>query len=124
MLVIADDVADDPQTLLLSGRKNVLNSLAVRVRHAYISLWISAQKLTTISPMCRTQVSFWCVGRLRSDVGLKAWMSEVSAIHDTDTMRKLYNTATVFGPHSFLYANLGETPPGFCANLEHRLTVS
>ena len=65
ILIIVDDFSDDPAVLHNQG-KNVLNSLMCQGRHQNISLWLGAQKLTTMSTVIRTQTQFYCIGRLRS----------------------------------------------------------
>ena len=55
---------------------------------------------------------------------LKAWLGEVSATHDPETLRQIYDTATLYSPHSFLFVNLAENPVGFYVNFEFRLGVA
>ena len=57
VLIVIDDFSDDPAFLHNQG-KNVLNTLFTRGRHQNILCWISAQKLTTISTVIRTQTQF------------------------------------------------------------------
>ena len=70
ILIIIDDFSGDP-TVLHNQGKNVLNSLMCRGRHQNISLWLGAQKLTTMSTVIRTQTQFYCIGRLRSQKELQ-----------------------------------------------------
>ena len=57
ILIVIDDFSDSPEVLHNQG-KNMLNSLMCRGRHQNISLWISAQKLTTMSTVICTLTQF------------------------------------------------------------------
>ena len=121
ILVVIDDWSDDPSVLHNQG-KNVLNTLFTRGRHQNISCWISAQKLTTISTVIRTQTQFYCIGRLRSNKELQAILEEISATYPVKTLQRLYDYATE-QPHGFLYINLSTNPREFYSQFTHRLTV-
>jgi hypothetical protein len=121
ILVVIDDFSDDPSVLHNQG-KNVLNTLFTRGRHQNISCWISAQKLTTISTVIRTQTQFYCIGRLRSQKELQSILEEISATYPVKTLLRLYEYATE-QPHGFLYINLSTNPPEFYSQFTHRLTV-
>jgi hypothetical protein len=121
ILICIDDFSDDPSVLHNQG-KNVLNTLFTRGRHQNISCWISAQKLTTISTVIRTQTQFYCIGRLRSQKELQAILEEISATYPVKTLQRLYDYATE-QPHGFLYINLSTNPPEFYSAFTHRLTV-
>ena len=121
ILVCIDDFSDDPAVLHNQG-KNVLNTLFTRGRHQNISCWISAQKLTTISTVIRTQTQFYCIGRLRSQKELQALLEEISATYPVKTLQRLYDIATQ-QPHGFLYINLTTNPPEFYSQFTHRLHV-
>jgi hypothetical protein len=121
ILLVIDDWSDDPSVLHNQG-KNVLNTLFTRGRHQNISCWISAQKLTTISTVIRTQTQFYCIGRLRSQKELQALLEEISATYPIKTLQRLYDIATQ-QPHGFLYINLSTNPPEFYSQFTHRLTV-
>jgi hypothetical protein len=121
ILIVIDDFSDDPSVLHNQG-KNVLNTLFTRGRHQNISCWISAQKLTTISTVIRTQTQFYCIGRLRSNKELQAILEEISATYPVKTLQRLYDHATE-QPHGFLYINLSTNPPEFYSQFTHRLTV-
>jgi hypothetical protein len=121
ILIVIDDFSDDPAVLHNQG-KNVLNTLFTRGRHQNISCWISAQKLTTISTVIRTQTQFYCIGRLRSNKELQAILEEISATLPVKTLQRLYDYATE-QPHGFLYINLSTNPPEFYSQFTHRLTV-
>ena len=121
ILVVVDDFSDDPSVLHNQG-KNVLNTLFTRGRHQNISCWISAQKLTTISTVIRTQTQFYCIGRLRSQKELQALLEEISATYPVKTLQSLYDIATQ-QDHGFLYVNLSANPPEFYSQFTHRLHV-
>ena len=48
VLLLYDDFADD-ERMHGTGRANVLNQLFVRVRHSFCSVWVSSQRLHSIS---------------------------------------------------------------------------
>jgi hypothetical protein len=121
ILIVIDDWSDSPEVLHNQG-KNVLNTLFTRGRHQNISCWVSAQKLTTISTVIRTQTQFYCIGRLRSQKELQALLEEISATYPVKTLQRLYDIATQ-QPHGFLYINLSTNPPEFYSQFTHRLTV-
>jgi hypothetical protein len=120
ILIVVDDFSDDPSVLHAQG-KNVLNTLFTRGRHQNISCWISAQKLTTISTVIRTQTQFYCIGRLRSQKELQSLLEEISATHPVKTLQRLYDIATQ-QDHGFLYIKLSH-PPEFYSQFTHRLHV-
>ena len=101
---MVDDFSDSPSVLHARG-KNLLDSIAVRGRHAGISLIVSCQKMTTLSAVVRTQARAWFVGRLRSEEELKAWASQVSALLPKKMFLEVYRAATS-ERYSFLYVNL------------------
>ena len=119
IIIIVDDWSDDPAVLHNQG-KNVLNTLFTRGRHQNISCWVSAQKLTTISTVIRTQTQSYCVGRLRSQKELQSFLEEISATYPIKTLLQMYNLATR-EPHSFLYVNLSANPPRFFINFEQEM---
>jgi hypothetical protein len=121
ILIVIDDFSDDPAVLHNQG-KNVLNTLFTRGRHQNISCWISAQKLTTISTVIRTQTQFYCIGRLRSQKELQSLLEEISATYPVKTLQRLYDIATQ-QEHGFLYINLTTNPPDFFSQFTHRLSI-
>jgi hypothetical protein len=121
ILIVIDDFSDDPAVLHNQG-KNVLNTLFTRGRHQNISCWVSAQKLTTISTVIRTQTQFYCIGRLRSQKELQSLLEEISATYPVKTLQRLYDIATQ-QPHGFLYINLSTNPPEFFSQFTHRLSI-
>ena len=120
ILICIDDFSDSPEVLHNQG-KNVLNTLFTRGRHQHISCWVSAQKLTTISTVIRTQTHFYCIGRLRSQKELQALLEEISATYPVKTLQRLYDYATM-QDHGFLYIKLTH-PVEFYSQFTHRLTV-
>ena len=121
ILVVVDDFSDNPAVLHAAG-KNPLNSLFTRGRHLNISCWVSAQKLTTISTVIRSNTQFYCVGRLRGQKELQAFLDEISAVHSPQTLLRIYDQATL-RPHGFLYVDLTKQPVRLYANFEHRIRV-
>jgi hypothetical protein len=93
-----------------------------RGRHQCISLFLGAQKLTTMSTVIRTQTQFYCIGRLRSQKELQALLEEISATYPVKTLQSLYDIATQ-KDHGFLYINLSTSPPEFYSQFTHRLHV-
>ena len=121
ILIVIDDWSDDP-TVLHNQGKNVLNTLFTRGRHQNISCWVSAQKLTTISTVIRTQTQFYCIGRMRSQKELQSLLEEISATYPVKTLQRLYDIATQ-QEHGFLYINLTTNPPEFFSQFTHRLSI-
>ena len=106
-IVVVDDFSDSPAVLHARG-KNLLDSIAVRGRHAGISLIVSCQEMTTLSAVVRTQARAWFVGRLRSEEEFKAWASQVSALLPKKMLMEVYRAATS-ERYSFLFVNLTAT---------------
>ncbi len=105
VLVIVDDFSDNPAVLHVQGGKNPLNTLFTRGRHLGVSCWISAQKLTTISTVIRANTRFYCVGRLRGQKELQAFLDEISATLPIKTLMSIYDAATL-KTHGFLLVDL------------------
>ena len=84
ILIIVDDFADRPDILHSAGG-SILNSLAIRGRHANISFWVASQRPTLLSTVLRTQATSLFVFRQRSVRDLLAFLDEYNAIVDKKT---------------------------------------
>ena len=102
ILVIVDDLADDPS---FSRHSKILHALYTRGRHNSISTITATQKFTAISPIIRVNATELFIYRLRNYRDLETFIEEVSAITDKKTLLEIYHLATD-EPYSFLYVNL------------------
>ena len=93
ILIIVDDFADMPDILHAAGGP-ILNSLAIRGRHANISFWVASQRPTLLSTVLRTQATSLFVFRQRSVRDLMSFLDEYSALVDKKTLEAMYNYAT------------------------------
>ena len=120
ILIIVDDVADRPDMLHAAGR-SILNSLAIRGRHANISSWVAPQRPTLLSTVLRTQATSLLVFRQRSVRDLLSFLDEYSAHVDKKALEAMYNYATS-KPDGFMMVGLMR-PVGemFHANLDKRM---
>ena len=103
ILVILDDLADDPRVMHSSS--NVLTMLMLRGRHFMISTVLSTQKFRAMSTPIRTNLLFLLCFRLRNAKELEAVLEELSALYPRKTLEAMYNAATE-EPYSFWYVNL------------------
>jgi len=119
ILVIIDDFADDPA---FTRHSRLLHSLYIRGRHTFISTITATQVYKAISSVIRKNITDLYIFRLRNHMDMEAWLDEMSAIYDKDTLIALYKAATD-KPHGFLYikVNAIDKKDMFYANLDSRL---
>jgi hypothetical protein len=120
ILILCDDFADD-ERLHNAGRGNILNQLFVRGRHSFASVWVSSQRLHSISTPVKVNTQWYIILPLRSAKEKESLFESLSAVHPVKTLEKLYQAATS-KDHSFLFVNL-KNPVEFYVNFTHRLTV-
>ena len=101
-LALIDDLADDPR---IHGM-GPLATIFVRGRHMGVACWILTQKLRSISLICRAQVCWMLVWRMRNAKERDAILEELSAVYPPKTLMRLYDMATTYESHSFWYVNL------------------
>ena len=107
-LICLDDLADSG---VMHTSISALTSCYVRGRHLGLSTWLSTQKLSTISPVCRSNFAFMLIWELRNRKELfDGVLHELSNIHPIDTLFEIYKMGTE-EKHSFLYVNLRKSPP-------------
>ena len=120
ILLVIDDFADRPDILHAAGG-SILNSLAIRGRHANISFWCASQRPTLLSTVLRTQATSLFVFRQRSVKDLITFLDEYSAIVDKKTLEAMYNYATA-KPYGFMMVDLMRpVEEMFHANLDKRM---
>ena len=120
ILIIVDDFADRPDILHAAGG-SILNTLAIRGRHANISFWVASQRPTLLSTVLRTQATSLFVFRQRSVRDLMSFLDEYSAIVSKTTLEAMYNYATS-KPYGFMMVDLMRpVDQMFHANLDKRM---
>ena len=102
ILIVIDDFADDPA---FTRHSKLLHGLFTRGRHSQISTIVSTQRFFALHPIIRVNASELYVFRLRNFNDLQAFIDEVSALLDKQSLLHIYNMATE-APHSFLFCNL------------------
>ena len=119
-LALIDDLADDPR---IHGM-GPLATIFVRGRHLGVACWILTQKLRSVSLICRAQVCWMLVWRMRNAKERDAILEELSAIYPPKVLMSIYDTATQHAPHSFLFINLLEPKEDmFYVNFDYKLRV-
>jgi hypothetical protein len=119
-LILLDDLADSGA---MHTTVSALTSCYVRGRHLGLSTWLSTQKLSAISPICRSNFAFMLIWELRNRKELfDGVLHELSNIHSIDTLFEMYKMGTQ-DPHSFLFVNLRKSPPEFWVRFEEQLVV-
>ena len=71
-------------------------------RHIFISTATATQVYKAISPVIRKNITDIYIFRLRNHTDMEAWLEEMSALCDKDTLIKLYRICTD-KPFGFLY---------------------
>ncbi|MDA8583818.1 hypothetical protein N9L68_06275 [bacterium] len=104
VLIVVDDMADASHILHATGN-SILNSLFIRGRHAYLSVWICSRRPNLVSSIIRTQMSALFIFKQRNVKDLITFLDEFSAMVDKNTFMDLYKTATE-NKYNFLYINL------------------
>ena len=119
ILVIIDDFADEPS---FTRNSRLLHSLYIRGRHTFISTITATQVYKAISPVIRKNITDLYIFGLRNYADMEAWLEEMSAIYDKDTLLKLYRLATD-KPHGLLYIKVNATDKEemFYSSFEHTL---
>ena len=119
ILIIIDDFADDPS---FTRNSKLLHSLYIRGRHNFISTITATQVYKAISPIIRKNITDLYVFRLRNHMDMEAWLEEMSAVYDKNTLIRLYQIATG-KPHGFLYikVNAQDKKDMFYASLDQKL---
>ncbi|MFM7983273.1 MAG: ATPase/DNA packaging protein [Candidatus Fonsibacter sp.] len=102
IMIIVDYFANDPK---FTRESKLLHSLFTRGRHSMISCVVSTQKFRSIAQIIRISATELFIYRLRNYKDLEAFLEEVSAVVDKETLLELYRTATS-EPYSFLYVKL------------------
>ena len=129
ILVILDDISDDPK---VARHNKLLNSLYVRGRHNGISVITSIQKFNTLPPLIRVNATHLFFYKVRNFKEIELLQDELSAIVRRNNLHEskkviydLYETATD-EPHSFLYINLLEKNPDkmFMKNFSQYLKIT
>ena len=116
--LIIDDFADMPNVMRRAG--GILNSLAIRGRHANISLFILTQKYRALSPEIRLNANAVFFFRQRSRFDLDAFLEENSGVVPRKELEQMYRRATL-QDHGFLYLNLMGNVPTFYSSLKSQL---
>jgi len=120
VIVILDDLADSG---VMHTAISSLTSCYVRGRHLGLSTWLSTQKLSTISPVCRSNFAFMLIWELRNRKELfDGVLHELSNIHPLETIFEMYKMSTE-EKHSFMYVNLRVSPPEFYIRFEEKLVI-
>ena len=91
--------ADSPE---YTRSSKLLHRLYVRGRHQCISITTSTQVYKVISPIVRKSLTHLFDFRLRNAADFEAWIEELSAVYDKNTLHQLYSLATE-ATHSFLF---------------------
>ena len=124
VLIVVDDMADASHILHATGN-SILNSLFIRGRHAYLSVWVASQRPNLVSSIIRTQMSALFIFKQRNVKDLITFLDEFSAMVDKKTLMRMYEIATE-KKFNFLYINLlaADADHMFYWNLDKRFIVS
>ena len=101
--IIIDDFIDSRSFTF--SPTSLLNTLFIRGRHAMISTIITSQSYKSISSIVRRNITEISIFRLRNSSDLFAWIEELSAVYDKNTLLEMYRKCTD-KPFGFLYINL------------------
>ena len=91
--IVVDDMADASHILHATGN-SIINSLFIRGRHAYLSVWVASQRLNLVSSIIRTQMSALFIFKQRNVKDLITFLDEFSAMVDKKTLMQMYEIAT------------------------------
>ena len=119
-VIILDDYIDNHR---FAKNSPVLEALATRSRHCFLSLWCSTQSYKACSVLARRNIRVCYVFRLRNTACLAALVEEVSAIVGKDAFKLIYDAATN-EDHSFLTIRLDNPNDMFFRKFGERLTSS
>ena len=103
----------------------ILNSLAIRGRHAGITLWVASQRPSLLSSTLRTQANVIYIWRQRSGKDLQVFLDEYSALvpGGKKALLKLYAHATRQKYHFLMVDLMQPTERQFYHNLDMMLQL-
>ena len=81
VLLVVDDIADQ-QSILHATGNSIPNSIIMRGRHTFLSVWIASQRPNHVSSIIRTQMSALFIYRQRNVKVLITYLDELSAMVD------------------------------------------
>ena len=119
ILIIADDVADQPEAV---RRSNFVGAF-VKYRHAQVSTIILTQKWKLLHPAIRVNATAVFCTRLRNVAELHAFIEEISAHHGYKNTMAIYKACVDDAPYSFMYVDLLAHPPKFYCRFEKEATI-
>ena len=102
MLLVVDDVADDPKFVRYSS---LLHGLFTRGRQRAISCMLSTQTYNVLAPIIRLNASDLFLFRLKNMNEVNACLEENSALVGKRTLYEMYQQAVNFAPYSFFHIN-------------------
>jgi hypothetical protein len=106
-LIVLDDIADDVR---ITRRSKAVQTLAIRSRHAGLSVVFGLQKLRAVPQLIRINMSDVLVWRLKNLKEKEAIAEEYSAVFGKDATEALIDYATS-KPYAFLWINTRAKTP-------------
>ena len=123
ILVLIDDFADQGDKVMHSST-NILTSLFVRGRHLGGACWLRTQQLRVVSLICRTNLCWMLIWRLRNSKELITILEKLDALIYGKLLNEMYRIATS-EKHSLFYINLlNAQEQMFFKNFEYRSAIN
>ena len=117
-VIILDDYIDNHRFARTSP---IIEALASRSRHCFLSCWFSVQSYRAVMPLVRRTVRVTYCFKLRNSACFKALQEEVGNVIGKEGFQKVYEEGTK-EPHSFLTIRIDQPNDMFFKRFSDRLS--
>jgi len=105
MLIIFDDIIQQ-----INKNKSLINSLVMRNRHYYITIWITTQKYSRVSLSIRNNISYYILFGIKNKKEKQFIIDELSDNISEDDFIKLWEYALEGKNYNFLVISTKDKP--------------
>jgi len=104
-LIIFDDIIQQ-----ISKTKSLINKLIMRNRHYYLTIWITTQKYSLVSPTIRNNTSYFILFGIKNKKEKEFITNELSDNVDEEDFTKIWNYALDGKNYNFLVISVKDKP--------------
>lgn len=104
-LIIFDDIIQQ-----ISKTKSLINKLIMRNRHYYLTIWITTQKYSLVSPTIRNNTAYYVLFGIKNKKEKDFITDELSDNVNEDDFTKIWNYALDGKNYNFLVISVKDSP--------------
>jgi hypothetical protein len=104
-LIIFDDIIQQ-----ISKTKSMINKLIMRNRHYYLTIWITTQKYSLVSPTIRNNTSYYVLFGIKNKKEKEFITNELSDNVNEEDFTKIWNYALDGKNYNFLVISVKDSP--------------